>query len=92
MSDNNQEPALAKDAVLQLSEEMPQDTPKVKGYDFNSGIHYEELLESYLFSGFQATNFGLAVEEINKMVRFIIVSNAYSNIMIIFSFQQDQFH
>ncbi|CAO1314410.1 unnamed protein product [Diamesa hyperborea] len=68
MGDNNQEPALAKDAVLQLSEEMPKGTPKVKGYDFNSGINYDELLKSYLHSGFQATNFGLAVEEINKML------------------------
>ncbi|CAO1305231.1 unnamed protein product [Diamesa tonsa] len=73
MSYNNQEPVLAKDAVLQLSEEMPQDTPKVKGYDFNTGIHYQELLESYLHSGFQATNFGLAVEEINKMISSRII-------------------
>lgn len=79
MGDNNQEPALAKDAVLQLSEEMPKGTPQVKGYDFNSGINYDELLKSYLHSGFQATNFGLAVEEINKMVRIISLSNAFSN-------------
>lgn len=79
MGDNNQEPALAKDAVLQLSEEMPRGTPQVKGYDFNCGINYDELLKSYLHSGFQATNFGLAVEEINKMVRIVSLPNAFSN-------------
>jgi hypothetical protein len=29
-------------------------------------------LESFRVSGFQATNFGLAVEEINKMVNLLI--------------------
>lgn len=39
------------------------------GYDFNNGIDYEQLLSVYRYSGFQATNFGLSVEQINKMVR-----------------------
>ena len=38
------------------------------GYDWNKGMNYKTLLETYRFCGFQATNFGLAVEEINKMV------------------------
>ena len=38
------------------------------GYDFNEGIDYHKLLETYKTSGFQATHFGLAVEELNKMV------------------------
>ena len=41
---------------------------QVKGYDFNQGVDYHALLQSYKYSGFQATNFGLAVEEINKMI------------------------
>ena len=40
----------------------------VTGYDFNQGIDHHKLLESYRYSGFQATNFGLAVEQINAMV------------------------
>lgn len=62
------EPDLAKAAVLQESSKLPDNTPKVLGYDFNQGVNYSELLSTYLHSGFQATNFGLAVEEINKMV------------------------
>lgn len=58
----------AKDAVLAKSEKLPDVTPIVKGYEWNNGINYDQLLGSYLHSGFQATNFGLAVDEINKMV------------------------
>lgn len=64
----NHEPELAKDAVLQESTPMPDGTPVVKGYDWNQGINYDELLKSYKNSGFQATNFGKAVDEINKMI------------------------
>ena len=39
----------------------------VQGYDFNAGVDYHALLQSYKYSGFQATNFGLAVEEINRL-------------------------
>lgn len=42
---------------------------QVSGYDFNKGINYDNILGSYLTTGFQATNFGKAVHEINKMVR-----------------------
>jgi deoxyhypusine synthase len=64
----NSEPILAKDAVLQESEKIPEGTPVVKGYNWNQGINYNELLKSYKHSGFQATNFGKAVVEINRML------------------------
>lgn len=41
---------------------------EVKGYDWSEGINYENLLKTYKTSGFQSTNFGLAVEEINRMI------------------------
>lgn len=41
---------------------------RVTGYDWNEGIDFNKLLDSYLNTGFQATNFGLAVNEINKMI------------------------
>ena len=58
----------AKDVVLIPSEQMPEGTPTVKGYDWGQGVNYEELLKSYANSGFQATNFAKAVDEINKML------------------------
>lgn len=64
----DKEPEISKDAVLQESVPLPKDTPVVQGYDWNNGIDYKELLKTYIHSGFQATNFGKAVEEINKML------------------------
>lgn len=62
------EPSIAKEAVLVKSVQLPSGTPTVNGYDFNNGVDYDQLFASYIQSGFQATNFGKAVEEINKMV------------------------
>ena len=62
-------PGMAAEAVLVSSEELGPDTDKVTGYDFNQGIDHHKLLKSFKYSGFQATNFGLAVEEIWKMIR-----------------------
>lgn len=62
-------PQLVKDAILQTSEPMPPGSEEVRGYDFSNGVDYHALLGSYRTTGFQAGNFGKAVEEINKMVR-----------------------
>ena len=45
---------------------------EIRGYDLNNGLDYEKLLKSYLNTGFQATNFGKAVNEINRMVYLFI--------------------
>lgn len=64
------EPEISKEAVLQESVPMPKDTVVVEGYDWNKGINYQELFKTYIHSGFQATNFGKAVVEIDKMLEF----------------------
>ncbi|KAI4504786.1 hypothetical protein M0802_000336 [Mischocyttarus mexicanus] len=64
----NEVPQLVKDAVLVHSSPFPSSTPTVEGYDWNFGINYHSLFESYKNSGFQATNFGLAVNEIKRML------------------------
>jgi len=61
-------PSMSQDAVMVASEPMPAGSVEVRGYDFNEGVDYSRLLDSYLTSGFQATNFGLAVQEIRRMV------------------------
>ncbi|EQC34491.1 deoxyhypusine synthase [Saprolegnia diclina VS20] len=61
-------PAGAQAAVLVKSERLDNgDYSQVKGYDFNQGVDYAKLMESYRYMGFQATNLGKAVEEINRM-------------------------
>jgi len=44
--------------------------PAVRGYDFSDAtVDYRKLLATYRTTGFQASSFAMAVEEINKMVR-----------------------
>ncbi|XP_056609126.1 deoxyhypusine synthase [Triplophysa dalaica] len=60
--------SLAREAVLKHSSPLPDDMPRIKGYDFNQGVDHKALLQSYLTTGFQASSFALAVQEINKMI------------------------
>lgn len=60
----------AKGAVMCLGEEMSSDSIPVKGYNFSEGLDYDKLLQAYRHTGLQASSFGLAVEEINRMVCF----------------------
>lgn len=48
---------------------VPEDVPQIRGYDFNRGVDHKALLQSYFTTGFQATHFGLAVKEINAMIK-----------------------
>ena len=61
-------PDIFQEAVLVRSEPMPEDAVEVRGYDFSGPLDYHHLLQSFRTTGFQATNFGLAIQEINKMV------------------------
>jgi len=61
-------PGIAQEAVLVHSGNLPVEPIEVKGYDFNEGLNYSELFKSFATTGFQATNFALAVNEINKMI------------------------
>ena len=60
----------ALDAVLKKSVEMPKDAIQVKGYDFNQGVNYEELLKSFLTTGYQATHLGQAIEITKEMIQW----------------------
>ena len=60
-------PAILQTAVLGESEEMPEGSVPVKGYDFNDGLDLNKLLGSLSTTGFTATTFGQAVEEVKRM-------------------------
>jgi deoxyhypusine synthase len=49
------------------STDMPNDTPRVKGYDFNKGVNLDEMMSFFATTGFQATNIADAILEINRM-------------------------
>jgi len=40
----------------------------IKGYDFNDGVNFENLIDSFRSMGFQASNFSKAVDIVNKMI------------------------
>ena len=40
---------------------------KCSGYDFNAGVNYDNLMKNYVHQGFQGTNLGKAIDEINSM-------------------------
>ncbi|KAK7478753.1 hypothetical protein BaRGS_00029964 [Batillaria attramentaria] len=61
-------PQTAVEAVLVKSQSMPETSETVRGYDFNDGVDYHRLFRSYARTGFQATNVGKAIEEINRMI------------------------
>ena len=41
-----------------------------RGYDFNEGVDYNKVFKTYINTGFQATNLGQAIEEVNKMIKW----------------------
>jgi len=55
-------------SVLLKSAPIPADALPIRGYDFNEGIDYERLFDSYLSTGFQATSLARAIEEVNRMI------------------------
>lgn len=65
----------ARGVVLAPSEELSDHTlTEVKGYDFNNGVDYKKLLETYAATGFQATHFGKAVEASFLSYLFLLAS------------------
>lgn len=57
---------ISRKSILKKSEEL--DGVSIKGYDFNEGVDYNKILDSFLSTGFQASHFAKAVGIINKMI------------------------
>ncbi|PWA35519.1 Deoxyhypusine synthase [Artemisia annua] len=60
--------ANARSAIFKQSESLEGTCASIKGYDFNNGINYSELLKSLVSTGFQASNLGDAIDTVNQMV------------------------
>jgi deoxyhypusine synthase len=59
---------LTVDALYTRCTDRMDDRPAVAGYNFDNGTDYDALLKSLYTTGFQATNFALAVDQVNQMV------------------------
>eukprot|EP00490_Sorites_sp_Unknown_P030228 CAMPEP_0114690720 /NCGR_PEP_ID=MMETSP0191-20121206/65999_1 /TAXON_ID=126664 /ORGANISM="Sorites sp." /LENGTH=144 /DNA_ID=CAMNT_0001980963 /DNA_START=91 /DNA_END=522 /DNA_ORIENTATION=- len=62
--------ARAQANVLVVCEELPKNTPTVKGVDFNKGNDIDNILNAFITTGFQATNLANGISEINKMINW----------------------
>ncbi len=58
---------IAKKNLLRKSQEASGKT--IKGYNFDKGINYEELIKDYATTGFQASHFSKAIEIANNMIK-----------------------
>ncbi|CAI9100516.1 OLC1v1037636C1 [Oldenlandia corymbosa var. corymbosa] len=58
----------ARSAAFKESESLEGALPEIRGYDFNQGVNYPELLRSMLTTGFQASNLGDAIAIVNEMI------------------------
>src|SRR3989338_1950197 len=56
----------ARKNLLRESEEI--DGVAIKGYDFNKGVDYNEIIDSFASSGFQASHLYRAIEIVNEMI------------------------
>lgn len=57
----------AFDAVMEI-DAVVEKPIEVRGYNFEGKLDYDCLFKSFKTTGFQATSFGLAVDEINRMI------------------------
>ncbi|KAL3810043.1 hypothetical protein ACHAXA_009456 [Cyclostephanos tholiformis] len=69
---NKSIPSVSASAVLGESESMPDDHPICRGHDFDlpNSNTIDSIMSSMLTTGFQATNLGRAIEEVNRMRSF----------------------
>lgn len=63
-------PGFAAEAVLQQSAPIPGDALIAKGLSFSSPPSLEQLTESLLTTGFQATHLGRAIDVVNEMLNW----------------------
>src|SRR3990167_8254083 len=58
---------IAKKNILRSPKKETKASVEIKGYDFNNGVDYDKIIDSYFTTGFQATNLAEAIEIIKKM-------------------------
>ncbi len=42
----------------------------IEGYDFNNGVNYDDIIDSFQHTGFQASNLGEAIDIVNEMIKY----------------------
>nr|Q9AXQ8.1 RecName: Full=Deoxyhypusine synthase [Dianthus caryophyllus]AAG53644.1 deoxyhypusine synthase [Dianthus caryophyllus] len=73
---NHDSVASAHSAAFKKSENLEGKSVKIEGYDFNQGVNYSKLLQSFASNGFQASNLGDAIEVVNHMLDWSLADEA----------------
>lgn len=60
----------ALSAVLVKSAEIPDNIDVVEGINFEKEIYLHDFINHFKYMGFQATNLGIGIDEINKMIHY----------------------
>src|SRR3989338_6435015 len=63
---NKEHENIAKKNLLRKSEEASGLT--IKGYDFNKGKNYAEIINSFGSTGYQASHLSKSIEIVNEMI------------------------
>ena len=63
--DNKNKKTVQEESVLKESEEISG--VKVEGYDFNKGVDWEKIIDSFASTGYQATHLSKAIEIVKRM-------------------------
>jgi deoxyhypusine synthase len=65
-SKSDKEKSIAKN-ILKKSGKVEGET--IEGYDFNNGINYDKIIDSFSSTGFQASNLSQAIGIVNEMIK-----------------------
>ena len=57
----------SEDAATAIPALTGKQPVQCRGYDFNQGVDYNKLMSNYVYQGFQGTNLGKAINEVNAM-------------------------
>jgi deoxyhypusine synthase len=66
MANDKEIEKIAKSNLLREGNEV--EGIEIKGYDFNQGVNYKELISSFSSTGFQASHFSKAISITNNMI------------------------
>lgn len=63
---NSDKSDIARESVLKKAEDVGG--VKIEGYDFNDGVNYKKIVESFGSTGFQASHLSRAIGIVNEMI------------------------
>ncbi|CRH04011.1 deoxyhypusine synthase, putative [Plasmodium relictum] len=65
----------AMSSVFVKSAKIPDSIDIVKGINMDKELNLHEFINHYKYMGFQATNLGIGIDEINKMIHYKYIDN-----------------